>query len=117
MHYDLLVRILTNNFFTLRNDSLSHAFCCNKITLFNAMKVTKFIYPLDEGRRNGNGVLVHCQAGISRSATVVIAFLMKHEGLTLNDAYKLVKEKRPVISPNINFMGCLVKFEKTSFRC
>lgn len=71
---------------------------------------------IDEGRKQGKGILVHCQAGISRSATVVIAFLMKHERLTLNDAYKLVKQKRPVISPNLNFMGSLLKYEKTSIR-
>lgn len=71
---------------------------------------------IDEGRKQGKGILVHCQAGISRSATIVIAFLMKYEMLSLNDAYKLVKEKRPVISPNLNFMGSLLKYEKTSFR-
>ena len=81
------------------------------------IKLTIFFLIADEGRKKGKGVLVHCQAGISRSATVVIAFLMKHERLTLNDAYMLVKEKRPVISPNLNFMGSLLKFEKTSFRC
>ena len=75
-----------------------------------------YVCGIDEGRRKEKGVLVHCQAGISRSATIVIAYLMKHERLTLNDAYKLVKEKRPVISPNLNFMGSLLKFEKTSLR-
>jgi dual specificity MAP kinase phosphatase len=86
-------------------------------TIGTSFKLTKLHLFLDEGRKKGKGVLVHCQAGISRSATVVIAFLMKHEKMTLNDAYKLVKEKRPVISPNLNFMGSLLKFEKTSFRC
>jgi len=37
---------------------------------------------------------------------------MKHLGLSLNDAYNFVKEKRPEISPNLNFMGHLLKYEK-----
>ena len=75
-----------------------------------------FYFSTEEGQERNASVLVHCQAGISRSATMVIAFLMKNKELTLNDAYKLVKEKRPVISPNLNFMGSLLKYEKTSFR-
>ncbi|XP_028518181.1 dual specificity protein phosphatase 10 isoform X2 [Exaiptasia diaphana] len=67
---------------------------------------------IDEARANGTRVLVHCHAGVSRSATVTVAYVMKHLGLSLNDAYKFVKEKRPEISPNLNFMGHLLKYEK-----
>uniref|UniRef100_A0A8C6UU07 protein-tyrosine-phosphatase n=1 Tax=Neogobius melanostomus TaxID=47308 RepID=A0A8C6UU07_9GOBI len=58
------------------------------------------------------GVLVHCQAGVSRSATVVIAYLMKHTLMTMTDAYKYVRSRRPVVSPNLNFMGQLLEFER-----
>lgn len=51
-------------------------------------------------------------AGISRSVTLVIAYLMQHYGLTMQQAYQYVKEKRPAISPNLNFMGQLVEFER-----
>lgn len=37
--------------------------------------------------------LVHCQSGISRSATVVIAFMMKIHGMKLMDAYRHVFER------------------------
>ncbi|GCB84806.1 hypothetical protein scyTo_0025477, partial [Scyliorhinus torazame] len=64
-----------------------------------------------EAHQLGEGVLIHCQAGVSRSATLVIAYLMKHTLMTMSDAYKYVKGKRPVISPNLNFMGQLLEFE------
>ena len=56
-------------------------------------------------------VLVHCRAGVSRSATVCIAYIMHKQGLSLDSAYEFVKSKRPVIDPNINFIRQLQKFE------
>ena len=53
-----------------------------------------------------------CIRDRSRSATVTVAYIMKQQGLCLGDAYKFVKELRPVISPNLNFMGQLLKYEK-----
>ncbi|XP_048579996.1 dual specificity protein phosphatase 10 isoform X2 [Nematostella vectensis] len=67
---------------------------------------------IDEARSRGSSVLVHCHAGVSRSATVTVAYVMQHLGLSLNEAYQFVKEKRPTISPNLNFMGHLLKYEK-----
>ncbi|KAG7460754.1 hypothetical protein MATL_G00202290 [Megalops atlanticus] len=67
---------------------------------------------IEEAHQAGQGLLIHCQAGVSRSATIVIAYLMKHSWMTMTDAYKFVKARRPIISPNLNFMGQLLEFEE-----
>lgn len=51
----------------------------------------------------GGKVFVHCYAGVSRSATIVIAYLMKEHNLSYNAAIKFVKSKRPFINPNDGF--------------
>ena len=57
---------------------------------------------ITENRKYTN-VLVHCLAGISRSATIVIAYLMKRRKLTLNQAYNKVKRHREEVNPNTGF--------------
>lgn len=57
-------------------------------------------------------VFVHCHAGISRSATVCIAYIMKHMEMCLTKSYDFVKQKRPCIAPNLHFMGQLLEFER-----
>ena len=66
----------------------------------------------DSVRRRRGRVLVHCLAGISRSATICIAYLMYHKRLPLEAAYDFVKCRRQLIAPNLNFMRQLVEFEQ-----
>ena len=48
---------------------------------------------------NKKGVcLVHCVAGVSRSASMVLAYLMKYLRMSLKDAHNFVKSKRPFVS-------------------
>ena len=56
-------------------------------------------------------VLVHCQAGISRSSTIVIAYLMKKKGISLETAFRETKKIRSIVEPNILFYSQLYEFE------
>ncbi|PRP85496.1 hypothetical protein PROFUN_06865 [Planoprotostelium fungivorum] len=62
-------------------------------------------------QRDG-GVLVHCMAGISRSPTVILAYLMKELDLSLADANFLLKASRAQIYPNQGFINQLMKYEE-----
>lgn len=48
-------------------------------------------------------ILVHCNAGVSRTSMLAIAYLMQYEEMQFEDAYTLVKSKRPAIQPNDGF--------------
>lgn len=57
-------------------------------------------------------VLVHCNAGVSRSVSVVIAFLMKSRHLRFDEAFNVVKTARPSSKPNEGFTKQLIMYEK-----
>lgn len=64
-----------------------------------------------EQARDQNGVaLVHCNAGVSRSASIVIGYLMTREGLSFRDAYDLVRSVRPSARPNAGFYQQLLHY-------
>ena len=58
-------------------------------------------------------ILVHCNAGISRSASVVIAYIIKFYAMTLEEGLNFVKKRRPFVKPNGGFMKQLNLYEKT----
>ena len=57
-------------------------------------------------------ILVHCMAGASRSATIVIAYLMWIQKMKFDDALNFVNSKRPIVDPNDGFREQLKIFEK-----
>ena len=57
-------------------------------------------------------VLVHCQCGVSRSASLIIAYIMRYESLTLNDAYNKLKSVARDISPNMGLIFQLVEWSE-----
>lgn len=61
----------------------------------------------------GKKVLVHCQQGASRSASLIIAYgLYQNPALSVNDAYYAAQSKSKWISPNMRLMYCLQDFQK-----
>lgn len=68
----------------------------------------EFIY---EGIQKGQGTLVVCTAGMSRSATICIAYLMKHKRMSFIQAFELCKKARPYVNPNKGFIKFLKSYE------
>lgn len=66
-----------------------------------------------KGTAAGPSVLVHCFAGVSRSATMIVAFLMREKHMPFAAAMQHVKEQRPAANPNPNFIQQLKEFEKS----
>ncbi|XXH05053.1 hypothetical protein Hte_011477 [Hypoxylon texense] len=68
---------------------------------------------IEKRTKEGKKVLVHCQQGASRSASLIIAYgLYQNPGLTVNDAYYAAQSKSKWISPNMRLMYCLQDFQK-----
>lgn len=63
---------------------------------------------------SGSNVYVHCHAGISRSSTVVIAYLMKYYDYSYNEALQYVRTHRPQVRPNPGFERLLLSFSHDS---
>ena len=57
----------------------------------------------------GERTLVHCNAGVSRSGSVVVEFLRRVVPLKLEDAYAAARGARQIIRPNSNFIEQLSK--------
>ncbi|KAF8440487.1 hypothetical protein L210DRAFT_3645628 [Boletus edulis BED1] len=68
---------------------------------------------IEKARLAGGRVLVHCRVGVSRSATVTIAYVMQHLGLSLVEAYLVVRSRRlsVLIQPNMRLLYNLLGWE------
>ncbi|AEE74344.1 MAPK phosphatase 2 [Arabidopsis thaliana] len=68
---------------------------------------------IDQAIQSGGGVLVHCFMGMSRSVTIVVAYLMKKHGMGFSKAMELVRSRRHQAYPNPGFISQLQQFEKS----
>lgn len=102
---------------SLPNQFIEHGFTYKQIAVEDSHEVDMLSYLpeafqfIEDAKFRGEKVLVHCHAGMSRSVTVIIAYLMKYYSHTLDSAYEFVKQRKPNISPNFSFMGQLLEFE------
>lgn len=67
---------------------------------------------IEKGREHNSITFVHCFVGMSRSAAVVVGYLMKFKGLSLEKALTFVKRKRPCVDINVGFISQLKQYEK-----
>ncbi|KAF4364620.1 hypothetical protein CsatB_019727 [Cannabis sativa] len=70
---------------------------------------------IDESRKKGS-VLVHCFAGVSRSATIITAYLMRSEHLSQEDALLSLRQSCEFVCPNDGFLDQLKMFEEMGFK-
>eukprot|EP00931_Biecheleriopsis_adriatica_P088037 TRINITY_DN62430_c0_g1_i1.p1 TRINITY_DN62430_c0_g1~~TRINITY_DN62430_c0_g1_i1.p1 ORF type:complete len:273 (+),score=25.53 TRINITY_DN62430_c0_g1_i1:68-886(+) len=82
--------------------------------LHHLSRAVRFVAEARHGM--GASVYVHCHAGISRSASVVIAYLMCHLSLTFSDAWTALHGCRTAIRPNAGFEKQLMEFETSPLR-
>ena len=81
--------------------------------LLMTLVLTLLVKP-DRGRRNNTATLVHCRVGVSRSATICIAEVMRAMGLSFPRAYCFVRARRlnVIIQPHLRFAYELLKWEE-----
>ena len=57
-------------------------------------------------------LILYSHAGISRSSSILLAYLIKYKGMSVDEALKLAKEQRPKINPNPGFLKQLREYEE-----
>lgn len=71
----------------------------------------RLVKSIDDRVQDGKRVLIHCQCGVSRSATLVVAYVMyKNPSMSVQEAYDAVKERSKWIGPNMNLIMQLQEF-------
>ncbi|KAN0014533.1 hypothetical protein ACTFIU_000851 [Dictyostelium citrinum] len=118
----LNVGIGISNLFTKENSDINDGFIINYCGVEIYDDVTfNIIEKFDEcfqfiDNNNNNGILVHCNAGVSRSATILIGYLMKKLKIPLSQSLDILKSSRPQCKPNQGFFKQLETLEKLLFR-
>lgn len=78
--------------------------------------ITSILYDVfdyfEDVREQQGRVLVHCCQGVSRSTSLVIAYLMWREGQSFDDAFQFVKAARGIADPNMGFACQLLQCQK-----
>lgn len=67
---------------------------------------------IEKTRQEDGKSLVHCVAGVSRSVSLVLAYLMKYADMSLKKAFQHVRSVRPQVRPNLGFFKQLIEYEQ-----
>ncbi len=77
-----------------------------------SQNIIPYIKECIEFIENSNKILIHCSCGISRSPTIVIAYLIWKTHSSFNQVLNFVQSRRSSIEPSIGFKKQLKNFEK-----
>lgn len=94
--------VTINRYIKLTKQSVHRSFQTHILISFGRWQVSQ----------DGGCVLVHCLAGRSRSAALVLAYLVKHLDLSLRSAFLHLRACRPAVRPNSGFFSQLIEFER-----
>ena len=93
-------------------------YCHLKLSDSPSFRILKFLDKasefINQAQSNNGIILVHCQLGISRSTTCVIAYFIKYLGYTAMNALNFIKKKRTQVMPNFGFLNQLMIYEKNN---
>ena len=67
---------------------------------------------INKCKKENKKILIHCFQGISRSATIAIAYLIYNNKMNVDKAFNFIQKKRKIINPNLNFFLQLELFYK-----
>jgi len=70
---------------------------------------------LDLAIRGGGKVMVHCKGGVSRSVSIVIAYLIRFQKFHFDEALSVIRSHRPIAHPNVGFQKQLREYENSIF--
>lgn len=68
---------------------------------------------INDNLQQGKKTLVHCYVGRSRSASIILAYLMKYQQMSLREAFHYLRSRRHIIGPNFGFIKQLIAYEKS----
>ena len=118
-----------NNLNKLKEYNITYIINCTKNKSENFQNITYMNIPIDDTSNqnieqyfdssynfieyavnNNHNILVHCFAGKSRSASILIAYFMKKNNWSYDLSYQYLKEKRQIINPNNFFINALKEY-------
>jgi len=87
---------------------------------YGRTNLSKDVFPrcfkfMNKVKENKGRVLIHCQSGVNRSASIVLAYLMTYRQMTFKEAFLFLRERRPIVSPHESYMKQLREYEVSLF--
>jgi len=104
-----------SNFYEYKNNIIYYKFPIRDNNFDDISEILNKTYDIiDNHINNGDTILVHCYMGASRSASVVIHYIMKKYGSTYDQSLFLVKSKRPIVNLTEKFYNTLKNLENNN---